>query len=150
MNLTTTQRTTIYCRAQKNFYNYKADNLEEWFSGSSVPQEILELIRPYVYSKGKMIFFADTDLVFSHVRSPNMRILLQRQLYRTPTLSIRLKVRHQNEFEQLMAYWDKRDERDEIETLLRQLCNRVGGASMDIVYLLPLFARSRLYNVIFE
>lgn len=143
-NLTPAQRSLIYNRAQYNFFRFMGDTIDQWFQDSGVSREVTDIARPYLYRRGKLLCFSDMDMVIPKIKSPIQRILFQRALCRQVTYSLRLHLTEKQDVESMISYWMGPRRNTGVETMLRAIANREGGGVLDVVYLLPVFARTRL------
>jgi hypothetical protein len=58
----------------------------------------------------------------------------------------RLRIHPDSDVEELVRYWSRTDNAAEIQALLQSLRQTPGGGSISLLYLLPRFARERLYT----
>lgn len=129
-------------------YQFRGSGLADWFANSEVPEQLVKKIRPLTYQRGELLCFSDLHLVLPEISSPLDRIRLLRVLYRAATLSLRLQIKPGASLDVELAYWGRGERRDTIEPILQSLRNQAGGGTLDVVYLLPDFARTRLYTYV--
>ncbi|MBI3986615.1 MAG: hypothetical protein HY343_06835 [Lentisphaerae bacterium] len=129
-------------------YKFRGATAYDWFANSELPESVLKKIQPLVYQRGPMLCFSDLHLVLPEIRSPLDRIRLLRTLNRASSLSLRLRIQEGESMNSMLAYWSRNDRRSEVEPILESIRNQAGGGRLDVVYLLPAFARTRLYTYI--
>lgn len=152
--LTPEQRRTIYTvlagfpenESQANPFRFRADRAEEWFANSDLRPEILRDVRRYVYPRGTALLFSDLDLILPLIPSARERNNLLKTLARKSTMLMKLVVNPGQDIDPLVRYWSKGGRAKDIEPLLRSLTLRPQKEKIDIVHLLPPFARRRLYT----
>ncbi len=149
-------RSALYAELGKNQANslhatpmrFRGASLHEWFANSGLPAEITARVEPLVYPSGKDLCFTDLHLVLPDIESPLTRIRLLRALHRAATYSLRLEFKPDDSIGHLLAYWGRGDRDYQIEPILESMQHQAGGEGLDVSYLLPDFARTRLYTYI--
>lgn len=129
-------------------YQFRGSPLSAWFAKSEVPDHIIKKIKPLVYQRGEMLCFSDLHLILPEISLPMDRIRLLRTLHRTTTLSLQLRIKEGAPLDTQMVYWGRGKRRYIIEPALQSIRNQAGGGALDVVFLLPDFARTRLYTYI--
>ncbi|MCX7886997.1 MAG: hypothetical protein N3B01_07070 [Verrucomicrobiae bacterium] len=129
---------------QANPYRFSSDRLEEWLGGAGLRPETLHLVRHYVYRLGTSLAFADGNIVFPQLRDGEERRRLLKALSRRVALRVELRVTPQSDIPALTTYWSVGGRSKDIAPLLDSLARLPGGGSIDIVHLLPRFARIHL------
>src|SRR4030095_2866112 len=71
---------------------------------------------------------------------------LVKALNREPTFLMRLMVNKQTDIEQLLRYWSKAGCGRNLKPTLQSMANVSARAGLYVLYLLPPFARKRLYT----
>jgi hypothetical protein len=90
--------------------------------------------------------FADLASVLPHVAGAEERARLSRVVTRHPAVALSLRVASGENVEPLVAYWGRGGRASEVRSLLESAASSPGGAEVDVIYLLPPFARQRLYT----
>ena len=129
-------------------FKFRGATVHEWFANSGLPEEILQEVEPLVYRRGNFLCFSDLHLVLPEIASPLDRVRLLRVLNRASTYTLRLRISENEPIDAMLAYWDSNNRRTEIEPVLKSLHSQPGGGLLDVVYLLPDFARTRLYTYV--
>jgi hypothetical protein len=127
-------------------FRFRGTTICEWFANSSVRSEIMEKIRPLIYRRGKYQFFSDLHLVLPDIKSPAERVSLLRTLYRVTTLSVKVRTRDGYDPMSILTYWSTGNRVGDVEPVWESLIN--DAESVDVVYFLPVFGRTRLYNYV--
>lgn len=131
---------------QAEAFRYFGAFLDEWFDGAPLRASTIELIRPYVYRQGGYLLFADLASVAHEMPDEAELLRLTKTLHRDRTTLVRLHVGRGDDVEQLIAYWGRGGREDHVRPLLESLAGCRRGQEIDIVHLLPAFARRHLYT----
>ncbi len=154
-SLSTESRAVIYNtlaglpenQLQTEPFRFRDEMLEEWFSHSNVDPAIVDRIRQLLYRRGNAMLFSDPGLVLPHVPTAAGRVHLIKTLARKSTLLVKLRVRPGSDIESIAAYWSSNGRRrKDVTSLLHSLARQPEGMTLDIVHLLPRFARGLLYT----
>lgn len=153
LRLTPQARTVIYTAlaafpdnaAQAEPYRFTLNARDEWFKDSGLKPETIAKIEPLLYSRGNSLLFSDQALVIPDLQSREESTRLLKTLARKSTLMLKLRVDASTDVEALENYWGFPGAKD-IVPLLNSLKRRGTSTAVDIVHLLPRFARSRLYS----
>jgi hypothetical protein len=128
-------------------FRFRMELADEWFANSGIPQNTLDQIRSLLYRRGKTLLFSDPHLVVPGLKSDVERVKLLKTLARQSTLLVQLHIAQNSDIESLIAYWAPRIGRaKDIKPLLESATRIPSGLDIDIVHLLPRFARKRLYT----
>ena len=118
----------------------------EWFEGSMMSPATRQLVEPLVYQNGAFLHFADIESVRALIAAPLERQYLAKTLLRNSTVMVRLSVDAPEEVAGLAAYWGIGGRRTDIRPLLESVSAANDNRLVDIVHLLPVFARDHLYR----
>lgn len=127
-------------------YSFRGDGVDEEFRQSGLSRETLNLIRALLYPRGSALCFSDALEVYSTLSAPQEKLRLLKTLSRQSTLLMKLRIKPDSDVNPLLAYWGKGGTAKDIKPLLESLTNIPGGAEIDVVHLMPPFARMRLYT----
>ncbi|HUG90547.1 MAG TPA: hypothetical protein VML55_06920, partial [Planctomycetaceae bacterium] len=152
--LTPEIRSRLYSLLAKSTRNYDQSNAfrffgsapDPWLHGSLMSPESRRLVEPLIYQDGEFLSFSDVELVRSQVRDPAERQRIAKTLLRQSTMLVTLEVSDPSEIGGLAEYWGRGGRRTDIRPLLESLADAEPGRSIDIVHLLPTFARNHLYR----
>ncbi|HSC26036.1 MAG TPA: hypothetical protein VLD67_02105 [Vicinamibacterales bacterium] len=129
---------------QVNSFRFLGSSSEAWLGGSLISRETRQLVEPLIYSDGQFLHFADTELVRSQIADRAELQRLAKALLRQATVLVRLSVRDASEVEGLADYWGRGGRRLDLRPLLESVVGL--DRSIDIVHLLPTFARENMYR----
>ena len=90
--------------------------------------------------------FADRELVRSRITDREELRRLAKGLLRQTTSRLRLSITNLAEVDTIAAYWGRGGRRTDIQPLLESLAGAAKDRAIDIVHLLPTFARTNLYR----
>lgn len=146
-------RATIYtmlARSALNFdqaqsFRFPGTTPDDWFRGSLMSPKTRALISPLAYRDGPFLHFADIESIRHEVGSPEELQRLAKTLLRNATVLVELSVTQASEVSDLANYWGIGGRRTDIRPLLESLAAHK-TRSIDIVHLLPAFARDHLYR----
>jgi hypothetical protein len=119
---------------------------EAWLPADLLSPATRRLIEPLIYRDGDILHFADAEIVRATVTDDDERQRLAKALLRQSTMLVRLTVAEDSEIPALVAYWGRGGRSTDIRPLLESVAGAGEARSIDIVHLLPSFARNRLYR----
>lgn len=123
-------------------------NFSEMAKRSGVSDEVIGLVEKLSYQNGGIRFFSDPELVLAKVASKEEQLhLLKALTYQTAVLA-RLHLDEQSDLDKIVGYWGSVPgvrEKD-VRPLLESVTRTSGGGTISLLYLLPKFARERLYT----
>lgn len=126
-------------------FRYSGSRLEDWMQGAQLSPKLLELLDRLICQNGSLMLMADAALLMKHVTSADEQKQLFRALSREKTMVIKLVLDDDSDIESIAKYWGRGLHTKNIYPLLESLQNRTGDRSIDIIHLLPPFARKHLY-----
>jgi hypothetical protein len=118
----------------------------DWFGGATMSPATRQLVEPLLYADGTFLHFADIESVRAQITAPEERRFLAKALLRNSTVLVRLSVDSPEEVNGLAAYWGIGGRRTDIRPLLESVSAADDDRLVDIVHLLPAFARDHLYR----
>jgi hypothetical protein len=131
---------------QANAFRFHGSSFATWFHESLISPETRRLVEPLVYRNGDHLHFADVNLIRRQVTDIEELRRLAKTLLRQPTVLVELSVRDSFEVDSLVEYWGRGGRRTDLRPLLESAAAHNGEGSVDIVHLLPTFARNHLYR----
>lgn len=154
LNLSADSRAVIYTAlaafpengAQREPFRFRGDTLDDWFVGSGLPDEVLELTKKLIYRRNNTAFFSDYDLVLPRLDDPRLRVLYLKTLSRKTALMLSLRLGPDTDIEPVAAYWARGRRAKDVKPLLQSLALEASTNTLDVVHLIPRFARSLLYT----
>jgi hypothetical protein len=131
---------------QVNAFRITPSEYEQRLMSAAIPEAARQLVRQLTYREERYAFFADLPLVFPLVAEEESRVQLLKALARQTAALVRLRVRQDTDVGPLAEYWGRGGRTKELRPLLESLANVHGGQVIDVVHLLPGFARRRIYT----
>jgi hypothetical protein len=119
---------------------------ESWFENSNVDDAVLARIRKLVYARGPSECFSDFEVIMRGLASEQEKLWLVKALSRQKGLLVRLRIRPDSDIDKIMGYWDRGIQSKDARPLLDSVKRLPEGGTMSLMYLLPKFARERLYT----
>lgn len=152
LNLTPAARAIIYSAlslfpenvAQAEPYRFTLRARDEWFKDSGLKPETIARVESLLYQRGNSLLFSDQALLIPELNSLEERTRLLKTLARKSTLMLKLRITPDTDIEALENYWSFPGSKD-IGPLLNSLKRRGVSTTIDVVHLLPRFARALLY-----
>ncbi|NLV29937.1 MAG: hypothetical protein GXY47_02175 [Acidobacteria bacterium] len=129
---------------QVQAFRFRGASLEEWLGGAMIDGRTRGLVEPLVYRDGDYMLFSDIELVRAEIGEEELR-RLGKGLFRQRTVLAGLSVGAPGDLDALVEYWGRGGRRTEIRPLLESI-SRGESETVDVVHLLPPFARDRLYS----
>lgn len=127
-------------------FRFRAEMLDEWFENSGVSEPVVARIKQLLYRRGNSLIFSDPKLVLPMLPTAADRVLLVKTLARKSTLLVKVRIRPDSDIEDIARYWSTGHRRKDVKPLLHSLSHHRGGMTIDVVHLLPRFARGLLYT----
>ena len=122
-----------------------AGSVGDWFAGSGVSDETLDLVNKLVYPYKQSVFLADLHVLLPRLsKQEQLRVL--KAVSGQQTLSVQLHVNENDNIAELAEYWGRGRRLKDVRPLLESLAKIKGGGTIDVAHLLPSFARTRLYT----
>ena len=127
---------------------FPADTIESIFSDSRLNPDDLALLRRLVYPNGEAQQLADYQFLLCQIPTVERRVALSRALSRQSAVLARLVVKPDTDIDKIAAYWGKvpNVRFTDLRPLLESLKQLPDGGNLSLLYLLPKFARERLYT----
>jgi hypothetical protein len=151
-----TARGKIYSLLARSAANYSEQfafrfppgKFADRFASTTLGTAQIDLIRSLTYTNGDDLCLSDLDLL-SKLLTPAEFDQTVNALYRVPACLVRLRIFADSDINQLTAYWGRGGREARIKPMLdslRKVAAGPNGATINVSYLLPSFARLRLYT----
>jgi hypothetical protein len=129
-------------------YIFPGDVLEGVCADSRLHPDDVALLKRLVYSNGPAQQLADYQFLLSEIPTAERRVALTRALSRQSAVLARLAIQPDTDIDKIAAYWGKMPHVrfTDIRPLMESLKQLPGGGNISLLYLLPKFARERLYT----
>jgi hypothetical protein len=131
---------------QEQAFRFLGTTPADWLDGSLISPATRALVEPLIYREGGFLYFADIEAVRPLITDPAELQRLVKTLLRHSTLLVRLSVASELHVDALAEYWGRGGRRTDIRPLLESIAGAGADRSIDIVHLLPAFARNHLYR----
>ncbi|MFO1476121.1 MAG: hypothetical protein U1F98_05660 [Verrucomicrobiota bacterium] len=105
-------------------------------------------VRSLAYHRGDTVYFSDVEAALQLIPTEEQRLRLVMSLSRQNTVLVRLQVRPGTDIDKLVSYWTGMPgvRVTNLRPLLESLQRLPEGGTISMLYLLPRFARERLYT----
>lgn len=130
---------------QAQSFRFLGATADAWLGGSLMSPRTRALVEPLLYRDGPFLHFADIESIRAEVASPEEMQRLAKTLLRSSTLLVELSVDRPSDVSDLAEYWGRGGRRTDIRPLLESVAG-LGDMHIDVVHLLPAFARTYLYR----
>jgi hypothetical protein len=127
-------------------FAYPHHSFEECMAESPLDEGLLEQVKQLVYPRGDAEIFSDYPTVLRMCNSDEQRRALAAALTRQVAVLARLRIQPDSNIAELARYWGRGRNPELLRPLLASLAKRPGGGTLSLLYLLPPFARERLYT----
>jgi hypothetical protein len=136
---------TPYNYDQAHSYRFQGTSPDDWLAGAPISDRTRALVAPLIYQNEGFLHFADLDLIRPGLDDEELLKLLK-TLHRQATVLAKLSIEDLSEVAALVEYWGRGGRRTDIRPLLESIADGGPDRSIDIVHLLPAFARDHLYR----
>ncbi len=131
--------------AQCDPFRFRPDTFERWEADARLGDEQLAILRRLTYMQGGSLCFSDGAIVQRLFCANDFKQLVT-ALYGERTFLMRLVIDSQTDIDALIGYWRKGGRAEALRPLFESMARVPGGTSINISYVLPVFARLRLYT----
>ncbi len=135
-------------RYMANPYHLPTEELPALLNANDVPAAALDLLKKLTYLQAGKRMFSDLEVVLHQIPSEKGRLQVLKMLtYQTAVLA-RLRLRPDSDVDKLLGYWGAMPgvRSKDLRPLLDSIRKTVDGGTISLLYLLPPFARERLYT----
>jgi hypothetical protein len=129
-------------------YTFPADTIQSIYADDRLNPEDVALLKQLVYPNGTAQQLADYQFILNQIPTTERRIALATALSRQSAVLARLVVRPDTDIDKVAAYWGNMPgvRFTDVRPLLESLKQLPEGGNISLLYLLPKFARDRLYT----
>jgi hypothetical protein len=126
---------------------YEGNTFEESFASNKVSAPIVAEVRKLMYSRGDLKCFSDYELVLQQVADKEEKMRLLRALSSQSAVMAGVRIRPDTDTDKLLGYWAWPGgiRFKDVQPLLDSM-KQIPDGRIGLVYLLPQFARQRLYT----
>lgn len=129
-------------------YHVEINRIRPLFEKNQIDSAIIDSVIKLSYTRGNYGYFSDVEPVLRQLKSAEDRSRLLKCLtYQTAVLT-RLRLDQNTDIDKLLGYWCASPgvRAKDLRPLLESIKNTPGGSTISLLYLLPPFARERLYT----
>lgn len=130
---------------QEQAFRFLGTSAASWLHASQISAETRALVEPLIYRRDNFLYFADIEAVRPLIQDTAEFQRLLKTLLRHSTVLVHLSVSREADVDALADYWGRGGRRTDIRPLLESIAG-AEDRSIDIVHLLPTFARTHLYR----
>lgn len=127
-------------------WSMKTQLFEKRMVRSGLNPDVQDLLRRLAYFRGARTFISDAAVVLNRLEDVEQKRNLMKFLNSASTYQVKLVVPPGADVDAIAGYWGMQNRRKDIKPILESLSQLPGGGKLDIVHLLPAFARQRLYS----
>jgi hypothetical protein len=132
--------------SQYNPYRLRTSLAASWFDNAELPEDAVALTKKLLYQRGTATCFSDEDIVLPLIEDRSDRVKYLKALSRKSALMVFLHVKPGQDVEALANYWGRGGRSKDLRPLLQSIARRPEGGMVDILHLVPRFARLLAYT----
>lgn len=133
-------------KAQRAAFSFYPERLQERFASSDLSDKSIALFNSLLYKQGAFLLFSDFGYALAALSDDDERRLFIKMISRKTTFLAKLKISPDSDVDRLVGYWGGGGRAKDLHPLLESMTKVDGDSYLDIVHLLPRFARERLYT----
>ncbi len=120
-----------------------SSKLARWRAGSAAQARVVQRLMPYLYRAGEYSLFSDPATLLQELDHPEDRRQALTLLHQQQAVMLVVRIMPETNIDQMVGYWGAGGREEEIRLILEAF-QASGGGGMDVVQLLPSFARERV------
>ena len=126
---------------------FRAGDVHWQLQDSKLAPQSVALLKRLLYPQGEnSLFFADSGLALRHLPDDVERIRFMRAILRKRAVLARVPLDSDTDVAELSQYWGVGGRQKDLLPFLSGLHRVQEGCQVNVIYLLPAFARDRLYR----
>ena len=130
--------------AQRWPFRMPLNGFDERFACANLPKAKLELVRSLTYTNGNQLCFCNFGTLKAFVTDDEFNEIVE-ALYAVPAVLVRVHVTPDSDVNALVKYWGRGGREQRIRPLIESVAHMPAGEDLNVSFLLPQFARVRLY-----
>ena len=129
-------------------YIFPADTIESIYADARLHPDDVALLKRLVYPNGDAQQLGDYQFLLTQIPTNERRVAMTSALSRQSAVLARLVVKPDSDIDKIAAYWGNMPNVrfTDLRPMLEALKQLPTGGSISLLYLLPKFARDRLYT----
>jgi hypothetical protein len=142
----------MYGRSVSRFLDFPCvfpgKNIEAIYSDPRLHPDDVAFLKKLVYPGENSTKFSDYWLLLSKIPTSERRLAMAQVLSQLPAVLPSLRIRPDSDLNEIAAYWGQMENVrfNHLRPMLESLKRRPDGGTLDLVFLLPPFARARLFT----
>lgn len=127
---------------------FSAKIIQSIYADGQLPPEDLACLKQLVYQDGEITILANYQILMEKIPTVQRRVAMARALSRQSAVLAGLAIKPDTDIEKIAAYWSHLDgvRFNDIRPMLEALNRLPEGGDLRLFWLLPKFARDRLYT----
>jgi hypothetical protein len=125
---------------------YPGDRFVKSFGNGQNDTRLIALVRKLLYPRGSGLCFSDFELLMQQAKDQQERMDVVKDLSRQSAVLARLRIHPDTDIDKVLGYWARGIQTKDVRPLLESVARMKDGGSISLLYLLPKFARERLYT----
>lgn len=117
-----------------------------WLAAEELTPALQALVARLVFERDGFVFFGDMPTVCAAACDDEERIGVVRTFWRVPSRMPMLRLERDTDIDRIADWWENRQRRKSVRSLLRSLLPAEGEVVIDLVHLLPPIPRKLLYT----
>jgi len=129
-------------------YIFPGATIESIYADDRLDPDDVELLKRLVYPNGEAQQLADYQFILKQIPTADRRVALTRAISRQSAVFASLTIKPDTDIDKLASYWGNMPgvRFTDIRPLMEALKRLPEGGGLNLLYLLPRFARDRLYT----
>ena len=129
-------------------YVFPKDSIETIYADERLHPDDVALLKKLVFRSGNSTHLVDYPVLLMNIPTFERRVAMARSLSRQSAVLARLCIRPDSDIDKIAGYWGRMDNVrfTNLRPLLEALKELPNGGTISFAYLLPPFARERLYT----
>ena len=129
-------------------YHLPLNNPQSVMAVSGLPEDIRTIVENLSYVRDGHRYFSDADLVLGRMPDIESRLKLLKALTNQTAVLAKLRLGPDTDIDKLLGYWGSTPgvRAKDLRPLFESVRNSPEGGTISLIYLLPRFARERLYT----
>lgn len=127
-------------------WSMKTTTFQQALASSGLTPETRQLIQAVAYPAGNRTFVADGSSIIHAIEDEQEKIRAIRFLKAAETYMVDLNIQPGDPLKTKLDYWGERRGQKDIRPVIESMVHSADGGVLDIIHMLPAFARDRLYS----
>jgi hypothetical protein len=127
-------------------FRFTEESFNLAFADARVDEATVARTRKLLYPRGDALCFSDYEWMLRQIPSEAERLRWIKVMSRQTAVLTRLRIRPETDIDKILGYWGRGIQVKDVRPLLESLKRRADGGNVSLLYLLPPFARQRLYT----